>query len=733
MFVLNNILKLFDGCLVILFLQDMIIGLYYLIMVKEGVVGEGCVFGLVGEVILVKDEGIFDLQVKICICILGLMFFEGEVFEGYECYGFVDVLLGQVIFNDVLLKGYFFVCEQVDKGKLLQIVNKLVEEYLKVEMVVLLDCIKDVGFYWVMCLGVIVVLSDIFILLNKVEIVVGYEKQVVKVQFQYEKGFMIDVECCQEFIKIWIEVIDEVQVVMKVYFLEDNIINCMVFLGVCGNWLQICNIVGMCGLVNNFKGEIILCLIIFLYCEGLLVVEYFIVMYGMCKGLVDIVLCIVDLGYLICCLVDVLQDVIICEEDCGMLKGFEFLIVVLNLQGEFVCDVNVENLVFVWMLVFDVVDSKGEVFVVVGDDVGDVLIDKLVVVGVEIIKVCFVLICDFVVGVCVQCYGCLLVMGKIVDIGEVVGIIVVQLIGEFGIQLMMCIFYMGGLVLVDDIMQGFFCVQEFFEVCIFKGVLLIVEVDGCIMIDEIDKGKKVILMFDSGDELVIYLVLKCVMFFVEDGQYVMVGQFLQVGMFDFKEIMCVMGVCEVQCYFVGGVQGVYCLQGVLIYDKYIEVIVCQMFCKVIVVDYVDMILFLGEMVDFKCYQLINCEVVVEGKCFVFGCLELMGIMKVLFVIELWLLVVFFQEMICVFIEVVMQGKCDLLVGFKENVIIGKFIFVGIGFLKYCDVMVEVIEEVKSECYLNWIFVFDGVYVDGDFGYVDFDVFLMDDIIFGIYN
>ncbi|MFK4762468.1 DNA-directed RNA polymerase subunit beta' [Microbacterium sp. ZW T5_45] len=726
----NNILKPSDGRPVTLPSQDMIIGLHHLTTVKEGAAGEGRAFGSVGEAILAKDEGTLDLQAKVRIRIPGLTFLEGEAPEGYESHGLVDASLGQAIFNDTLPKGYPFVREQADKNKLSQIVNKLAEEYPKVETAASLDRIKDAGFYWATRSGVTVALSDVITPPNKAEIVAEYEKQAEKVQSQYDMGLATDAERRRELIEIWSKATDEVQEAMKANFPDDNTINRMVSSGARGNWLQIRNIAGMRGLVNNTKGEFIPRPIISSYREGLSVAEYFIATHGTRKGLADTALRTADSGYLTRRLVDVSQDVIIREDDCGTSKGLELPIAAVDSQGVLVRDANVENSVFARTLASDVVDSKGEVVASAGDDVGDVLIDKLVELGVESIKVRSVLTCDSAVGVCAQCYGRSLATGKTVDIGEAVGIIAAQSIGEPGTQLTMRTFHLAS---AGDITQGLPRVQELFEARTPKGASPIAEADGRITIDETDKAKKVILTPDNGDEPVIYPVLKRATLLVEDGQHVSVGQPLQVGTLDPKEVMRVMGAREVQRYLVGGVQGVYRSQGVPIHDKHIEVIVRQMLRKVTVVDHADTTLLPGEMVDLKRYQQINREAVAEGKRPASGRPELMGITKASLATESWLSAASFQETTRVLTQAAMEGKRDPLVGLKENVIIGKLIPAGTGLSKYRDVTVEATEEAKSERYPNRIFASDGAYADGDFGYVDFDAFSTDDITPGTYN
>jgi DNA-directed RNA polymerase subunit beta' len=728
----NNILKPSDGRPVTLPSQDMIIGLHHLTTVKEGAAGEGRAFGSVSEAILAKDEGTLDLQAKVRIRVPGLTFLEGEAPEGYERHGLVESSLGQAIFNDTLPKGYPFVRDIADKGKLSQIVNKLAEEY-PAEVAATLDRIKDAGFYWATRSGVTVALSDILTPPNKAEIVGRYEKDAAKVQDDFDMGFIDDSARRKELIDIWTKATDEVQVAMRENFPVDNTINRMVSSGARGNWLQIRNIAGMRGLVNNPKGEIIPRPIISSYREGLSVAEYFIATHGTRKGLADTALRTADSGYLTRRLVDVSQDVIIREDDCGTGKGLEYTIAAPAADGVLVRDKNVENSVFARTLASDVVDSKGEVVASAGDDVGDVLIDRLIELGVESIKVRSVLTCDSAVGVCAKCYGRSLATGKLVDIGEAVGIIAAQSIGEPGTQLTMRTFHTGGSASADDITQGLPRVQELFEARTPKGASPIAEAAGRITIDETDRAKKVIITPDDGDEPKVYPVLKRATLLVEDGQHVEVGEALQVGTRDPKDIMRVQGAREVQKYLVNGVQGVYRSQGVPIHDKHIEVIVRQMLRKVTVVDHGDTTLLPGELVDSRRFIDINRQTVAEGKRPASGRPELMGITKASLATESWLSAASFQETTRVLTEAAMQGKSDPLMGLKENVIIGKLIPAGTGLGKYRNVVVEATEEAKSERYPNRVFASDGVYSEADLGFVDFDSFSTDDFTPGTYN
>jgi DNA-directed RNA polymerase subunit beta' len=463
------------------------------------------------------------------------------------------------------------------------------------------------------------------------------------------------------------------------------------------------------------------------------VAEYFIATHGARKGLADTALRTADSGYLTRRLVDVSQDVIIREDDCGTTKGLELPIAAAGADGVLVKDANVENSVFSRTLASEAVDAKGNVLAQAGEDVGDVLLNTLIEAGVETIKVRSVLTCDSAVGVCAQCYGRSLATGKLVDIGEAVGIIAAQSIGEPGTQLTMRTFHTGGSASADDITQGLPRVQELFEARTPKGASPIAESDGRITIEETDRAKKVILTPDNGDEPHVYPVLRRATLLVEDGQHVTVGQPILVGTLDPKEVMRVMGAREVQRYLVNGVQGVYRSQGVPIHDKHIEVIVRQMLRKITVVDHGETTLLPGELVDFKKYQNMNREVVAEGKRPASGRPELMGITKASLATESWLSAASFQETTRVLTQAAMEGKSDPLLGLKENVIIGKLIPAGTGLAKYRNVVVEATEEAKSERYPNRIFASDGAYSDADLSYVDFDSFSTDDFTPGTYN
>jgi len=731
----NNILKPSDGRPVTLPTQDMIIGLHHLTTLKEGATGEGRAFSSVSEAILAFDQKSLDLNAKVRLRLDGLHFAEGDAPEGFvqgERF-LLSTTLGRALFNEALPADYPYIEAVADKGQISAIVNDLAERYPKVEVAAALDRIKDAGFHWATRSGVTVALSDVLTPPSKRSIIEGYEKQAAKVQSQFEKGLTTDAERRQELIEIWNKATAEVAKAMEDNMPENNTINRMVTSGARGNWMQVRQIAGMRGLVSNPKGEIIPRPIISSYREGLSVAEYFIATHGARKGLADTALRTADSGYLTRRLVDVSQDVIIREDDCGTSKGLDMPIATQNADGKWVLDSNVENSVYARSLAADAVDDKGTVIAEAGADVGDVLLDTLVAAEVHNIKVRSVLTCDSAVGVCAVCYGRSLATGLLVDIGEAVGIIAAQSIGEPGTQLTMRTFHTGGVASADDITQGLPRVTELFEARTPKGASPIAEAAGRITIEDTDRSRKLILTPDNGDEPIAYPVLRRATLLIEDGQHVELGQQLHVGNLDPKEVLRVKGVRAVQLHIVDGVQGVYRSQGVPIHDKHIEVIVRQMLRKVTVVDHGDTGLLPGELVDRLKYNELNRGALTAGKATASARQEVMGITKASLATESWLSAASFQETTRVLTQAAMEGKSDPLMGLKENVIIGKLIPAGTGLARYRDVTVEATEEAKAERYPNRIFTDDAAYSESDLSFVDFDTFSTDDFTPGTYN
>ncbi|MGO1736657.1 MAG: DNA-directed RNA polymerase subunit beta', partial [Leucobacter sp.] len=735
----NNILKPSDGRPVTLPTQDMIIGLHHLTTVKDSAIGEGRAFGSTSEAILAMDEGTLDLGAKVKIRLTDYTNAAGETSERPVL---VETTLGRAIFNEALPESYPYFERVADKTTLSSLVNDLAERYPKVEVATTLDAIKDAGFYWATRSGVTVALSDIVTPPNKDEILAAHEASAAAVQKKFDRGMISDAERHSELVSIWTEATDEVDQATRSNFPADNSIFRMVSSGARGNWLQIRNIAGMRGLVSDPSGEIIPRPILNSYREGLSVAEYFIATHGARKGLADTALRTADSGYLTRRLVDVSQDVIIREDDCGTKRGLDMPIAEADANGVLVHDENIENSVYARTLSSDVEAADGTIVATSGEDVGDVLIDKIVGAGITEIKVRSVLTCESAVGVCATCYGRSLATGQRVDIGEAVGIIAAQSIGEPGTQLTMRTFHTGGSASADDITQGLPRVQELFEARTPKGASPIAEGAGRITIEDTYKGRRIVLAPDDGTEEKIYPVLMRATLLVEDGQQVELGQPFIQGTLDPKDILQV-GTTEngkhvpgeraVQRYLVEGVQNVYRSQGVPIHDKHIEVIVRQMLRKVTVVDHGETDLLPGELVDRAKYQRVNREALIDSKRAATARPEVMGITKASLATESWLSAASFQETTRVLTQAAMEGSKDPLIGLKENVIIGKLIPAGTGLSTYRDVDVEATEEAKAERYPNRLFATEGTFDENDLSFVDFDSFTADEFNPGNYS
>ena len=482
---------------------------------------------------------------------------------------------------------------------------------------------------------------------------------------------------------------------MEENFEKANPIWMMVHSGARGNMMQIRQIAGMRGLVANPKGEIIARPIKSNFREGLSVVEYFIATHGARKGLADTALRTADSGYLTRRLVDVSQDVIIREEDCGTERVCRRRSAKPVGQGRARRERGDQRLRTDPGR--DVSDADGNLVLRSGADLGDVSIAKLVEAGIEEVKVRSVLTCDAKTGTCAKCYGRSLATGKPVDIGEAVGIIAAQSIGEPGTQLTMRTFHTGG-VAGDDITHGLPRVVELFEARQPKGKAPIAEAAGRIAIEDTDKTRKLVLTPDDGSEEVAYPVSKRGRLLIEEGQHVEVGQQLTQGTPDPQEVLRILGVRKAQEHLVDEVQEVYRSQGVAIHDKHIEIIVRQMLRRVTVIESGDAQLLPGELADRIMFEAENRRVVAEGGTPASGRPVLMGITKASLATESWLSAASFQETTRVLTEAAIHGKSDSLVGLKENVIIGKLIPAGTGMDRYRNIRVEPTEEAKAAMY-----------------------------------
>ncbi len=700
----NNILKPADGRPVTMPSQDMIIGLFHLTTLVDGAIGEGRAFSSVAEARMAFDAGEIALGSKIKVRLtdfvppVGFLLADGQELraDGTLESVVIETTLGRAIFNTTLPVDYPFVDVAVDKKRLSLIVNDLAERYSKVQVAASLDALKEAGYYWATRSGTTVAISDVVTPPRKTEILAGYETKAEKVQVQYERGLITDEERRQELIEIWTQGSAEVAKEMEAYFPKTNPIYRMVSSGARGNWFQLRQIAGMRGLMANPKGEIIPRPIKANFREGLSVLEFFISTHGARKGLADTALRTADSGYLTRRLVDVSQDVIIREEDCGTERGLTLPIAARRADGTLTLHEDVEAAVYARTLAEDV-ERDGELLVEAGTDLGDVVIAKLIAAGVESVKVRSVLTCDSHVGTCAKCYGRSLATGKLVDIGEAVGIIAAQSIGEPGTQLTMRTFHTGG-VAGDDITQGLPRVVELFEARTPKGVAPIAEANGRIQIEESDKARRVLLTPDDGGEEHAYPVSKRSRLLVTDGQHVEVGTKLVQGAIDPKQVLRILGPRAVQMHLVDEVQKVYRQQGVSIHDKHIEVIVRQMLRRVTIIEAGDADLLPGSMAERGQFETENRRVVAEGGRPASGRPELMGITKASLATDSWLSAASFQETTRVLTDAAIHAKSDPLLGLKENVILGKLIPAGTGLPRYRNVRVEPTEEAKAAMY-----------------------------------
>jgi DNA-directed RNA polymerase subunit beta' len=524
------------------------------------------------------------------------------------------------------------------------------------------------------------------------------EDLAAKVQKNFERGMVSDLERRQELIDIWTKATDEIAEAMEKNFPVDNPVWIMANSGARGNMMQIRQLAGMRGLVSNPKGEIIPRPIKANFREGLTVLEYFISTHGARKGLADTALRTADSGYLTRRLVDVAQDVIIREIDCETERGIKEAIAVKNEDGKLVAVENVDTTVASRVLSDDVLVGK-DALAHRGDELSLSLLQELIEDGVTEVKVRSVLTCESKLGTCAMCYGRSMATSKLVDVGEAVGIIAAQSIGEPGTQLTMRTFHTGG-VAGEDITHGLPRVVELFEARTPKGVAPISEVTGRVKIDEADKLRKITIIPDDGSEEIVYSVSKRARLLVEDGGKVEVGERLTLGAEDPKQVLRILGPRRAQQYLVQSVQEVYRSQGVSIHDKHIEVIVRQMLRRITVLESAETNLLPGELVERTIFETENRRVVAEGKQPAAGRPELMGITKASLATESWLSAASFQETTRVLTDAAINVKKDSLVGLKENVIIGKLIPAGTGLPIYRNVRVEPTEEAKAAMYAS---------------------------------
>ena len=719
----NNILSPANGRPITSPTQDMVLGLYSLTRDDAAGVGAGRAFGSLAEAIMAFDRNELALQANVKIRLENVVTEMG----GESSSKTIETTLGRALFNETLPANYPFVNEEVKKSKLGEVINDLAERYSKVQVAATLDALKEAGFRWATRSGVTISFADVVAPSAKAGLLAEAEEKADKIQKQYDRGLIADSERRQELIEVWTDTTNKVAEAMQENFPTTNPVWMMVNSGARGNMLQIRQIAGMRGLVANPKGEIIPRPIKSNFREGLSVLEYFISTHGARKGLADTALRTADSGYLTRRLVDVSQDVIIREEDCGTDRGITKVIRKADGSAEDFLDTTIAS-----RCLAEEVVAGGKTLFEAGQDIGILDIDAMVAAGVDEIKVRSVLTCDSRFGTCARCYGRSLATSKLVDIGEAVGIIAAQSIGEPGTQLTMRTFHTGGAASDGgDITHGLPRVVELFEARTPKGVSPISAATGRVRIDESDKAKKVIVIPDDGSEELEYPVSKRAKLVVEDGQTVTAGDLILVGKPDPKEVLRIRGPRQVQIHLTDEVQEVYRSQGVSIHDKHIEVIVRQMLKRVIIVEQAESTFLTGELVERSAYENDNRRLVAEGGKPASARPELMGITKASLATESWLSAASFQETTRVLTDAAINGKRDPLLGLKENVIIGKLIPAGTGLPRYRNVKVEPTEEAKAAVYAA-MSVYDD-YDYGDFGQASGEAVRLEDYDMGQYR
>ncbi|MEA5119722.1 MAG: DNA-directed RNA polymerase subunit beta' [Propionibacterium sp.] len=704
----NNILKPADGRPVALPSHEMIIGMYYLTQNLDGLRGEGRVFSSVEEAIMAYDLHEIDIRSKIKVRMRDITP-PARLADKVRPDGtlLMDTTLGKIIFNEAMPDSYPFVESHVGKKQLGAIVNQLAEQYPKTVVTEVLDALKDMGFKWGTRSGVTVSIGDVQTPPDKPEIMAGYDTKAAKIDKLYERGAVTEDERREELIRIWTDATAELTSAMEANFSATNPIYMMVNSGARGNMTQMRQIAAMRGLVANPKGEIIARPIKSNFREGLTVLEYFISTHGGRKGQADTALRTADSGYLTRRLVDVSQDVIIREEDCGTERGLTKVIAAADETGVLRQVKALDTSVVGRNLATDAVTDSGEVVVAAGTDVTEDHIKVLVAAGVTTIKVRSVLTCEAASGACAMCYGRSLAGGKLVDVGEAVGIQAAQSIGEPGTQLTMRTFHTGG-VAGDDITLGLPRVVELFEARTPKGKAPIAEADGRIKIEDGDRGRKLLIVRDDGQSDVEYVVPRRARLefddhegvhrVIADGDHVNVGDQLTAGTIDPQDVLRVQGVRKVQEHLVAEVQKVYATQGAPIHDKHIEIIIRQMLRRVTVIDSGDTEMMPGELIDRQSYEQANRKALTEGGRPAEGRPVLMGITKASLATDSWLSAASFQETTKVLTDAAINGKSDHLLGLKENVILGKLIPAGTGLERYRNIRVEPTAEARANAY-----------------------------------
>ena len=685
----NNILAPKDGSPITTPSQDMVLGSYYLtIEAQDGAKGTGMIFKDYNELLLAYYNKVVELHALVKV--------RKVLPDGRSAL--VESTVGRFIFNEGIPQDLGFVDREKDpfsleidevvtKKYLGKIIDKCFRKHENTITAELLDYVKGIGFKYSTVGGITVAVADMAIPKEKEIYIAEAEKEVEKLGKAYRRGLISDEERYEKVIATWTETTDKVTNALMDNLDRLNNIYIMAHSGARGSKNQIRQLAGMRGLMANASGKTVEIPVKSNFREGLSVLEYFTSAHGARKGLADTALRTADSGYLTRRLVDVSQDVIVRDIDCGTTETTEILAIK---DGNEVIEEIYDRIVGRYTIDPIVHPETGEVLVPADCMIKEDAAEKIVAAGIEKVNIRTVLNCKTKHGVCSKCYGRNLATGKEVNIGEAVGIIAAQSIGEPGTQLTMRTVHTGG-VAGGDITQGLPRVEELFEARKPKGLAIITEVSGQVKIDETGKRKEVIVVPAEG-EAQTYQIPYGSRVRVKDGQMVEAGDPITQGSINPHDIVRVKGIGGVQDYIVKEVQRVYRLQGVDVNDKHIEVIVRQMLSKVKVEDPGDTDLLPGGYEDVLVYEKCNEDAIAQGLRPAVAKRVLLGITKASLATESFLSAASFQETTRVLTEAAIKGKEDHLIGLKENVILGKLIPAGTGMKKYRNIAVEKIEE-----------------------------------------
>jgi len=696
----HNILNPKDGEPVITPSKDMLLGSYYLTITKPDA-PSAHFFSHPHEALMAYQEGVVDLHTWVDIRFpkppANLEEGSEEWWEHPDNWGSVSgkrvkTTVGRMIFNEILHPKLRYMNVVVEKKMMGKIIDLAYRRLGTVKTAEQADKIKELGFQYATKSGSTIAISDIQVPAAKAEILAKAEKRVEEVERNYRRGLITNDERYQRVIAIWSEAKDEVTKSLVATMDDFNPVNMMMKSGARGNVSQITQLAGMRGLMADPSGKIVELPVKANFREGLTVLEYFLSTHGTRKGLADTALRTANSGYLTRRLVDVAQDVIVREDDCGTTAGItwreerdEYGNVVEPLKPHIAGRTSL----------YDIKDPRtGEVIVYANEMIDEDTADRILEAGITEVTIRSALTCRTRFGVCRLCYGRNLATGRMVDVGEAVGIIAAQSIGEPGTQLTMRTFHTGG-VAGDDITQGLPRVEELFEARKPKGQAVIAEMEGRVSVSDA-KGRREITITNDEGETTTYSIPFGARIKVRDGDWVEAGDPLTEGSINPHDLLRVKGLRGVQMYLLKEVQKVYNLQGVDINDKHIEVMVRQMLRKVKVEDPGDTDLLPGGFIDLFDFEDENERVIMEGGVPAVARPMLLGITKASLATDSFLSAASFQETTRVLTDAAIKGKRDPLLGLKENVIIGKLIPAGTGMSRYRSIRVMTEDEVYAE-------------------------------------